>query len=105
MTMVLTQLNFLQYFDAIVTGDEVHHSKPAPDIFLKAADRLGLSAKDCFVVEDGPIGVAAAKNAKMKCVAITETHPVDKLHQADVVIHSYEDADFAKISRQLVSIS
>ncbi|MEJ7682002.1 MAG: HAD family phosphatase [Segetibacter sp.] len=70
----------------IVTGDEVENSKPAPDIFLKAAERLGLPAKECMVVEDGPIGVAAAKNAKMKCVAITETHSVDKLYEADIVI-------------------
>ncbi len=103
MELILKQLNFLQYFDAIVTGEEVENSKPAPDIFLKAAERLGLSAKDCFVVEDGPIGVAAAKNAKMKCVAITETHTADKLHQADVVIDSYEDADFIEISQKLAS--
>src|SRR5215210_1517354 len=103
MQMVLQQLNFLRYFDAIVTGDDVENSKPAPDIFLKAAERLGLSAKDCMVVEDGPIGVAAAKNAKMKCVAITETHRADKLHQADVVIDSYENADFIEICQQLAS--
>lgn len=103
--MVLQQLNFLQYFDAIVTGDEVENSKPAPDIFLKAAERLGLSPKDCMVIEDGPIGVAAAKNAKMKCVAITETHQADKLHQADVVIDSYENADFIEICNKLASSS
>ena len=101
--MILEQLNFLQYFDVIVTGEEVENSKPAPDIFLKAAERLGLSAKDCMVVEDGPIGVAAAKNAKMKCVAITETHTADKLHEADVVIDSYENADFIEISQRLAS--
>jgi HAD superfamily hydrolase (TIGR01509 family) len=54
MHMVLTQLNFKHYFEAIVTGDEVKHSKPAPDIFLKAAERLGLAPEDCMVVEDGP---------------------------------------------------
>ncbi len=103
MELVLKQLNFLQYFDAIVTGDEVENSKPAPDIFLKAAERLGLCAQDCLVVEDGPIGVAAAKNAKMKCVAITETHSSDKLYQADIVIDSYENADFIEISKRLMS--
>lgn len=105
MQLILKQLDFLQYFDAIVTGNEVENSKPAPDIFLKAAERLGLSPEECFVVEDGPIGVAAAKNAKMKCVAITETHTADKLHQADVVIHSYHDADFIEISKKLAAIS
>lgn len=101
--LVLEQLNFLQYFDAIVTGDEVENSKPAPDIFLKAAHRLGLSPADCMVIEDGPIGVAAAKNAKMKCVAITETHSADMLFNADLIIDSYLNADFAEISRRLFS--
>lgn len=103
MQLVLKQLNFLQYFDVIVTGDEVENSKPAPDIFLKAAERLGLPARECMVVEDGPIGVAAAKNAKMKCVAITATHTADKLSQADIVIDSYENADFIEISKRLAS--
>jgi len=104
MKLVLDQLNFLQYFEVIVTGDEVKHSKPAPDIFLKAAERLGLAAEDCFVVEDGPIGVTAAKSANMKCVAITETHSADMLHEADIVIESYHNADFVEISKRLASI-
>jgi HAD superfamily hydrolase (TIGR01509 family) len=105
MQLVLKQLKFLQYFDVIVTGEEVENSKPAPDIFLLAAKRLGLSADECMVVEDGPIGVAAAKNAKMKCVAITETHSFEKLYQADIVIDSYENADFMEISKRLALTS
>jgi HAD superfamily hydrolase (TIGR01509 family) len=101
MHMVLTQLNFKHYFEAIVTGDEVKHSKPAPDIFLKAAERLGLAPEDCMVVEDGPVGVAAAKNAGMKCLAITATHPAEKLQQADVIIDTYEKADFREICERL----
>lgn len=105
MKLVLEQLDFLRYFDVIVTGDEVENSKPAPDIFLKAAGRLGLLPEECVVVEDGPAGVAAAKNAKMKCVAITETHTFDRLHQADIVIDSYKNADFMEISKRLAGIS
>lgn len=101
MEMVLKQLNFLQYFEAIVTGNEVANSKPAPDIFLKAAERLGLDPKDCLVVEDGPVGVAAAKSAGMTCIAITATHPADKLQQADLIIHTYDKADLKDICAQL----
>ena len=104
MKLVLEQLNFLQYFDAIVTGEEVENSKPAPDIFLKAAQRLGLSAPECMVIEDGPIGVAAAKNAKMRCVAITETHSAAMLSEADMIIESYLNADFIEISKRLASM-
>lgn len=101
MQMVLKQLNFLQYFEVIVTGDEVVNSKPAPDIFLLAAKRLGLDPEDCMVVEDGPIGVAAAKSAGMKCVAITETHEANKLMEADLIIDSYENTSFRAIAEKL----
>lgn len=104
MNMVLTQLDFLKYFDAIVTGNEVANGKPAPDIFLKAAERLGLLPEECMVVEDGPIGVAAAKSANMKCLAITATHPADKLGNADVIIDTYELADFKEICARLAAV-
>lgn len=105
MEMVLTQLNFMQYFDAIVTGNEVAHGKPAPDIFLLAAKRLGLEPIDCMVVEDGPIGVASAKSANMKCVAITETHVADKLSAADLIIDTYENASIKEIADKLKAAS
>ena len=101
MQLVLEQLNFLQYFDVIVTGEEVENSKPAPDIFLKAAERLGLSPAECVVFEDGPVGVAAAKSANIKCVAITATHPADKLQNADITIDTYENVDFKEIFDRL----
>ncbi|HEX8357580.1 MAG TPA: HAD family phosphatase [Segetibacter sp.] len=104
MHLVLTQLNFKGFFEAIVTGDEVINSKPAPDIFLKAAERLGVAPEDCMVVEDGPVGVAAAKAAGMKCVAITATHPAEKLQQADLIINTYENADFKEICERLSAV-
>lgn len=103
MQMVLNQLDFMKYFEVIVTGNEVEHSKPAPDIFLLAAKRLGLQPSECMVVEDGPVGVAAAKSANMKCVAITETHQADKLSQADIIIDTYHEADFKEICQRLAS--
>ena len=54
-----------------------------------------------MVIEDGPIGVAAAKSANMKCVAITETHQAGQLGQADLVIDTYEHADIREIAKQL----
>jgi beta-phosphoglucomutase family hydrolase len=101
MKLVLEQLHFLQYFDTIVTGEEVVNSKPAPDIFLKAAERLGVTPQECLVFEDGPVGVAAAKNAGMKCVAITETHPEEKLTQADIVIDTYTHVDLHEVLKKL----
>jgi beta-phosphoglucomutase len=101
MQMVLEQLNFLQYFDAVVTGNEVTNGKPAPDIFLLAAERLGLHPEDCLVIEDAPVGVAAAKSANMMCVAITETHNAAQLAGADLIIDTYEHLDMIKMAKTL----
>lgn len=99
--LLLTKLDFLQYFEAIVSGEEVENSKPAPDIFLKAAERLNLLPNECIVVEDGPIGVAAAKAAKMKCIAITATHPAEKLQQADIIIDTYRNTSLREVFEKL----
>ena len=58
-------------FDAIVTGDDIAHKKPDPEIFLTAAKRLGLPAAACLVVEDAGSGVRAAKAAGSRCLALT----------------------------------
>jgi HAD superfamily hydrolase (TIGR01509 family) len=72
-------------WDAIVVGEEVINKKPAPDIFLSAAARLGLSASQCVVIEDAVNGVEAAKAAGMRCVAVAQTFPPDRLQKADLV--------------------
>jgi HAD superfamily hydrolase (TIGR01509 family) len=72
-------------WDALVTGEEVKIKKPAPDIFICAAARLGLRPTECVVVEDAVNGVAAAKSAGMRCVAVAQTFPAEKLRQADLV--------------------
>lgn len=95
--LLLDKLDLRKYFNAIVTGEQVTNSKPAPDIFLKAADRLQVKPEECVVVEDGPIGVSAAKSAGMKCIAITTTHPAEKLQHADWIIHTYEGANLEQI--------
>jgi len=58
-------------FDAIVTGSDITHKKPDPEIFLTAAKRIGLPAADCLVVEDASSGVQAAKAAGSRCLALT----------------------------------
>jgi len=102
MKLVLQLTNLLPYFDVIVTGDLVNRSKPAPDIFLKVAEKLQLKPCECVVIEDAANGVKAAKNAGMKCVAITTTHTEDLLQQADLVIDSYEKLDLQKIHQMLL---
>jgi HAD superfamily hydrolase (TIGR01509 family) len=103
MNMVMTQLNFINYFDVIVTGEEAKNSKPAPDIFIRTADKLSLAPEDCLVFEDAVNGVKAAKAAGMKCIAITTTHSAEDLKEADVIIDKFDKHEFLKYSRQLVT--
>lgn len=70
-------------FDAVIAGDDVEHKKPAPDIFLLAAEKLLSDPKDCLVIEDAPSGIKAAKAAGCKCLAITSSFTPEKLPGAD----------------------
>jgi haloacid dehalogenase superfamily, subfamily IA, variant 3 with third motif having DD or ED/haloacid dehalogenase superfamily, subfamily IA, variant 1 with third motif having Dx(3-4)D or Dx(3-4)E len=72
-------------WDAIVTGEEVINKKPSPDIFLKAAAKLGFLPSECAVVEDAVNGVEAANAAGMRCVAVAQTFPANQLQKADLV--------------------
>jgi len=75
------QLDVTRYFRAIVTGDDVTHRKPHPEGYLVAAHRLGVAPARCVAIEDSQFGLAAAKAAGMKAVAIpnwlTAEHDLD----------------------------
>jgi HAD superfamily hydrolase (TIGR01509 family) len=59
-----------ELFEVIVTPEDVEHGKPAPDMYLLAAEKLGVDPADCLVLEDGPPGVEAAKSAGMRVVVV-----------------------------------
>jgi HAD superfamily hydrolase (TIGR01509 family) len=67
---VVDGLAVRSHFHAIVAGDEVAVRKPAPDVYLHAAERLGVSPAECLALEDSAPGVASAKAAGMRCIAI-----------------------------------
>jgi len=95
--MFLEKLGLTKYFKVIASGDHVERSKPAPDIFLLAARKLGMDPQDCVVIEDAENGVAAAKAAGMKCIAYGGSdHNTDNLLDADLVVK-----DFTKLINAL----
>jgi HAD superfamily hydrolase (TIGR01509 family) len=82
------------FFEFIVTGDEIERGKPYPDIYLRTAEKLGVSADPCLVVEDALSGIAAAKAAKMRVAAIPDRRFVDVREyatKADYVLSSLSD--------------
>jgi beta-phosphoglucomutase len=69
-------------FDVVVNGSQVAKKKPAPDIFLEACRRLGLEPAACLVIEDALSGIAAARAAGCRCLAVTTSFPADRLAEA-----------------------
>lgn len=68
----MTKLGVLDLFDVLVGGEEVTRGKPEPDIFLLAAQRLGIAPQDCFVVEDSQNGVRSACAAETRCIGVPD---------------------------------
>jgi len=78
-------------FNAIITGLDVENKKPFPDIYLKAADRLGLRSQECLVVEDAVSGIKAGRSAGCKCLAVTSSFGAGALNEADWICESLLD--------------
>jgi beta-phosphoglucomutase-like phosphatase (HAD superfamily) len=81
----------------------VAEGKPSPQIFQLAARKLGAEPGRCVVIEDAVAGVAAAKNAGMKCVAVTTSHPADKIGAADLLTESLENIGVADIAGLVIT--
>jgi len=88
--VLVQELRIGKYFDAIVSGHDIP-GKPDPAVFLKAAQQIGVSPEKCVVIEDAVAGVEGAKNARMKCVAVTTTNTAEALSKADLIFDSLVD--------------
>ena len=94
----LARLGILDRFECIRCRDDVAHAKPEPDLYLAVLECLGLEPEQAIAVEDSPNGVAAAKRAGLRCVAIPNsiTAQLD-LSQADLVLNSLADVSVADL--------
>ena len=72
-------------FDVTVNGSQVIHRKPSPEIYLTAAQKVGIEPRYCLVVEDAVNGIQAAKAAGMYCLALTISFGAKQLKQADMI--------------------
>lgn len=92
---ILKVHNIDEFLDVIVTGSEVTNGKPAPDIYLEAARKLGVESKDCVAFEDIIPGIQAAKNAGMLVYCVDDAYSKeqwdDKVKLSDLAIYDYNE--------------
>ena len=97
---ILDLLDIKSFFQALVTADDIKNHKPAPDVFLEAANKLNIKPEKCVVIEDAGNGIDAAKNANMKTIGlITKYHSADELKHADLVIKDFSELNIEKIKK------
>ncbi len=95
----ILRLTGMDGFRGIVSAEDVQRGKPAPDVFLLAAARLGLPPARCVVFEDAPVGLAAARAAGMRVVAVTTTNPAEALKDADLIVPRLDALSIEQVSR------
>jgi len=100
--VLANSLQITPYFEEIISTTHMQlPSKPAPDGFLKGAEILSLPVEQCMVIEDAPAGVASAKAAGMKCLAVGTSNPVENLQEADLVTPTMADVNKADVVKLL----
>ncbi|HEY3398772.1 MAG TPA: HAD-IA family hydrolase [Armatimonadota bacterium] len=91
----------LDWFDVVITGDQVTRKKPDPQIYQLAGERLGLPPERCVVVEDAPVGVQAAQAAGMWCLAVTNSAPREALAAANLIVDSLTEVSLTGLEEAL----
>ena len=96
-TTTLEVLGLEDFFADIVTAEDVKRGKPDPEVFLTAATRIEVAPVDAIVFEDALVGIAAAKAAGMRVVAVATTEPKDKLAHADWVVDRLDELSVSQL--------
>lgn len=96
---VLERIGLQNAFSPIISAEDVVHGKPNPEVFQKAANRLGFAPERCVVFEDAHVGIEAAHVAGMKVVAVTTTHPATELAAADLVVRQLDELTVERIGQ------
>lgn len=94
--VILQKVNLITLFNAIVDGNDVTKAKPDPEVFLTAAQKLGIAPENCVVFEDSLAGIQAAKNANMIAIGIGEAAI---LNEADFVFKDFTEIDLQFIAK------
>ncbi len=105
--LILNELGVRADFDALTNGLEVTESKPSPQIYLLAAEKVGAAPENCVVIEDAVMGIVGAKRGGMKAVAVTSSHGAEEFKDAhpDLIVDSLEELNVTVIEKVLAGIS
>ncbi len=78
-------------FSGMITSSEVENTKPHPEPYLKGAEKIGIPIEKCIVIEDSVNGIRAGKASGAKVIGITTTFPAEVIHEADLIVNSYDE--------------
>ena len=95
---ILTVLGFQDWFAAIVTAEDVSRGKPDPEVFLTAAEQIGIDPGHCVVFEDAFVGIEAAHRGGMKVVAVATTNRIETLKTADLAVHRLDELSVDQVA-------
>lgn len=95
--LIIEEMKLSPFIEAAVDGSQVSTGKPDPEVFIRAASKLGLEAGACLVIEDAAAGVEAARRAGMAVIAVSNTLPAARLMAADLVVGSLEEVEAARV--------
>lgn len=97
--LILDTLNLRRFFPQIVLATQVAKGKPAPDVFLRAAEILNVKPDSCIVFEDSPAGIIGAKTAKMKCIGIATSLSIKELKEkgVDQAINNFTEICYERL--------
>ncbi len=97
LALIVREMKLEPFIETTVDASQVSRGKPDPEVFLKAAEKLGLQPGACLVIEDAVAGVEAARRAGMAVIAVSNTHPKEKLAAADLVVASLEEVEASRV--------
>jgi beta-phosphoglucomutase len=97
----LNRLDIRRYFDQTIDISGVKNGKPDPEIYLKAAEKLGVAPEQCIVMEDSVPGVEAGKRAGMTVIGLTTTHSAEELDHTDLTIEDFRGLRLEKLQELL----
>ena len=99
--IILRRLDVLHYFEKIISGEDVKEGKPAPDVYLKAAEAFGVLPRECVAIEDSVMGMCSAKAAGFTCIAYKNSYTQDYSCADFVVSNFFEVAPILFTSTQI----